>query len=73
MGLQRFYFPIEYLGLRFSISTGRENAMVFGPLDEPDGYTQQMENCDPRQGAHRKDGHLKPLAPASPCARGYDA
>ena len=59
MGLQRFYFPIEYLGLRFPISTGRENTMVLGPLDEPDGYRQQMENCDPRQGAHRKEGRLQ--------------
>jgi hypothetical protein len=26
-----------------------------------------------RRGAYRQDGHLKPLAPTSPCARGYDA
>jgi len=73
MGLQRLYFLIEYLGLRFPISTGRENAMVFGPLDEPDGYRRQMENCDPRQGAYRKEEHLKPLAPTSPCVLGSDA
>jgi hypothetical protein len=32
-----------------------------------------MENCDPRKSAYRQDGHLKTLAPASPCVRGSDA
>ena len=57
-----------------------EFPILFSPLlNSPDCICQVSNPCLMSRpgtfcgGAYRQDGRLKPLAPASPCARGSDA